>query len=201
MAAGTERVDDAALVSALRAGDSQAFETIVRANGSRMLSVAQRILGNREDALDAVQAAFISAYRSRAQFQGDAQISTWLHRIAVNSALMVLRSRRRRAEDSLDALLPEFQPNGHHTEQFQSWDEPADVTLGRRETAESVRRAIDQLPETYRTVLMLRDIEGLSTKEAADALDVTENAVKIRLHRARMALRTLIAPEFQRGAA
>jgi RNA polymerase sigma-70 factor (ECF subfamily) len=79
---------------------------------------------------------------------------------------------------------------------FQSWQEPADVTLERKETAEAVRRAIGRLPETYRTVLMLRDIEGMTNQEVAEILEITPNAVKIRLHRARMALRTLIAPQF-----
>ena len=114
---------------------------------------------------------------------------------------MKLRSRKRRPEDPIDELLPTFHADGHHAEEFASWDEPVDVTLGRRETAAFVRQAIDRLPESYRVVLLLRDIDGWSTEETAKMLDITTNAVKIRLHRARMALRTLLAPRFTGEAA
>jgi RNA polymerase sigma-70 factor, ECF subfamily len=194
-------MDDAALVAGVRAGDERAFETLIRNQGGRLLSVARRILGNEEDAREAVQEAFISAFRARQQFQGHSKLSTWLHRIVVNAAIQKLRSRKRRAEDAIDDLLPRFLPNGDHVERFVAWTEPPDEAVARREMAAFVRRAIDQLPESYRTVLLLRDIEGLSTEESANALQTTANAVKIRLHRARMALRTLLAPHFQGAAA
>lgn len=193
--------EDAELVSGLRSGDPQTFETIVRQYGPRLLSTTRRILNNDEDARDAVQEAFISAFRARAQFAGDAKISTWLHRIAVNAALTKLRTRQRKSEDPLDDLLPQFQPNGHYAEKMVAWNEPADVTVSRKETADIVRRNIQELPESYRTVLMLRDIEGLSTEEAARMLEITPNALKLRLHRARLALRTLLRPHFQGAAA
>ena len=93
-------------------------------------------------------------------------------------------------------LPPGFTEDGHHTDRFVAWTEPADVTV-RAGNGRGVRRAIDQLPESYRTVLLLRDIEGLDTEETAKMLKITPNAVKIRLHRARMALRKLIAPSLQ----
>jgi RNA polymerase sigma-70 factor (ECF subfamily) len=196
-------MDEASLTAAVRAGDENAFEMLVRNESGRLLAVTRRILGNDDDAREAVHEAFISAYRARQQFQAGARVSTWLHRIAINAALMKLRSRRRRPEDSLDDLLPRFLPNGHHVERFQPWitsvqasTEAADAILARRETAAVVRQAIEQLPESFRTVLILRDIEGLSTDETAAMLQTTPNAVKIRLHRARMALRTLLAPHF-----
>jgi RNA polymerase sigma-70 factor (ECF subfamily) len=196
-------MDEASLAAAVRAGDESAFEMLVRNESGRLLAVTRRILGNDDDAREAVHEAFISAYRARQQFQAGARVSTWLHRIAINAALMKLRSRRRRPEESLDDLLPRFLPNGHHVERFQPWassvqtsTEAADAILARRETAAVVRQAIDQLPESFRTVLILRDIEGLSTDETAAMLQTTPNAVKIRLHRARMALRTLLAPHF-----
>jgi len=194
-------LDESALVAGLRNGDNATFDTLIRQYGGRLLSVARRILSNDEDAREAVHEAFVAAYKARKSFQGDARISTWLHRIAVNAALMKLRSRKRRPEDSIDDLLPAFKADGHHAERFASWDEPVDVALSRRETAAFVREAIDRLPETYRVVLMLRDIDGLSTEETAKMLDITSNAAKIRLHRARMALRTLLAPRFSEGAA
>lgn len=185
------------MVAGLRAGDPKAFEAIVRAHGPRMLSTARRILANDEEAREAVQEAFVSAYRARAQFDAKARISTWLHRITVNAALNRLRTKRRRPEESLDELQPQFQPNGHYAEQLAAWTEPADVTLSRKETTDLVRQTIGELPDSFRTVLMLRDIEGLSTEETARLLEISTNAVKLRLHRARMALRSLLMPHFQ----
>jgi RNA polymerase sigma-70 factor (ECF subfamily) len=189
--------DETRLVEGVQKGDAQAFETLVRTYGPRLTAVARRILRDDDQAREAVQEAFISAYRSRAQFQGDAKLSTWLHRIAVNAALQRIRSARRRPEEPIEDLLPRFLPDGHHVEHFVAWTEPPDEALARQETVAAVREAIDRLPEAYRTVLLLRDIEGLSGQEAAEVLNITPNAVKIRLHRARMALRTLIAPHFQ----
>jgi RNA polymerase sigma-70 factor, ECF subfamily len=190
-------LDDATLVARLRAGDDGAYEILVRTYSSRLIAVARRILTSEEDARDAVQDAFISVFRSLDRFEGESRLSTWLHRIAVNAALMRLRSRRRRPEDPIEPLLPAFESDGHHQEQFQSWDESAEALLVRGETRAVVRRCIDRLPESYRTVLLLRDIEQLENEEAAAMLGVSVNAVKIRLHRARQALRTLLDPHFR----
>ena len=194
--------DEQLLVARLRAGEDAAFEELVRTHTPRLLGLARRIVGNEEDARDVLQDAFLSAFRSIERFQGDARLGTWLHRIVVNTALMKLRRRRRKPEESIEPLLPAFQSDGHFAEKFSSWagGEAADVALSRSETRELIRGLIEQLPESFRTVLLLRDIEGLDTEESARVLDTTPNAVKIRLHRARQALRTLLAPHFQRGA-
>jgi len=189
--------EDAQLLEDLRAGDERAYETLVRRYGGRMLAVARRFVRNEEDAQDVVQSAYLNAFRSVGQFEGHCLIGTWLHRIVVNSALMKLRSRRRKPETSIDELLPAFQEDGHHVEQFSDWCAPADELIERAQTRAIVRACIDQLPDNYREVLILRDIEELSTEEAAGLLGVTENALKIRLHRARQALRTLLAPHFR----
>ena len=193
-------MDDAALIAGLKAGDNAVFETLLRTYGGRLLATARRMLHNEEDARDAVQEAFINAFRSRESFKGDAQISTWLHSIVVNAALMKLRTRRRKPEEPIEDYLPHYLPDGHHAEKHASWTEPADVALSTKETAAMVRSAIEDLPETYRTVVLLRDIEGLSTEETAKIVNTTPNAVKIRLHRGRLALRTLIAPYMVAGA-
>ena len=189
--------DESALVARLKAGDDSAFEQVVRAYSGRLLSVTRRILGSDEDARDAVQEAFLNAFRSLDRFEGTAKLSTWLHRIAVNAALMKLRTRKRKPEQSIETMLPAFLEDGHHEERFASWDEPVDKALERAETRELVRQKIDELPDSYRTVLVLRDIEGLDTEEAAKMLGLSPNAAKIRLHRARQALRSLLAPHFR----
>lgn len=142
----------------------------------------------------------MNAFRSLNKFEGNAKLSTWLHRIAVNAALMKLRTRKRKPEQSIDSLLPAYLDDGHHEERFKSWDEPVDKVMERAETRELVRQQIDALPESYRTVLVLRDIEGLDTEETANVLGLSVNATKIRLHRARQALRTMLAPHFRSAA-
>jgi RNA polymerase sigma-70 factor (ECF subfamily) len=192
--------DEATLIAQLRAGEEAAFEQVVRLYGGRLLAVARRIVGSDEDARDVVQDAFLNAFKSLDRFEGNAKLSTWLHRIAVNAALMRLRTRRRKPEQSIETLLPAFLDDGHHEERFKSWEEPIDTIMERKEARELVRRQIDALPESYRTVLVLRDIEGLDTEETANMLGLSVNATKIRLHRARQALRSLLAPHFRSAA-
>ena len=186
---------DAALVERLRAGDAEAFEDLVRRYGGRMLATARRLVGSEDDARDVVQEAFLAALRAIDGFAGAARLSTWLHRIVINAGLMKLRSRRRRREESIDALLPRFDEDGRWAEPVSRWDASTDALFEREETRAIVRNAIDRLPLNYRSVLLLRDIEELDTDEAASLLGITPNAVKTRLHRARQALRTLLQRE------
>jgi RNA polymerase sigma-70 factor (ECF subfamily) len=197
VAAGTtldQPSSDASLLERLRLGDEDAFEELVRTNGGRLLAVARRLLRDDEDARDAVQQAFLSAFRALPTFHGQSLLSTWLHRIVVNAALMKLRSRARRSEESIERWLPQFLDDGHHATPLPDSLDCADVLLARREVRLQVREAIDRLPETYRTVLLLRDIEQMDTAETAAALGLTVNAVKLRLHRARQALARLLEP-------
>lgn len=191
--------EETELLARLRVGDDSAYEQLVRHYSPRLLGLARRIVRSDEDARDVLQDAFLSAFRGLHRFAGDARLSTWLHRIVINQSLMKLRTRRRRPEEPIESLLPAFLADGHHAERFTEWAEGADQTLSRKETRQAVRRHIDELPESFRTVLLLRDIEGWSTEETARLLETTPNAVKIRLHRARQALRTLLAPHFRRG--
>ncbi len=187
--------EEVALVVALRAGDEGAYETMVRRYGPRLLATAMRLVKREEEAADVVQEAYLSAFRAIDRFGGGARLSTWLHRIVVNAALMRLRSRRRRREESIDDLLPRFDETGHFAEPPSDWGASADHLLERKESRAMVRAAIAKLPESYRTVLVLRDVEELDTEEVAHVLGVTANAVKVRLHRARQALRSLIEQE------
>lgn len=188
--------EEQALLAGLRAGSDTAFETLVRTTSPRLLAVARRIVGSDEDARDVLQEAYASAFKSIGRFEGNAKLSTWLHRIVVNMALMRLRTRKRKPEESIEPLLPAFKDDGHMVQVTGQWDDGADVALERAEVQAYVRAQIDKLPDTYRTVLLLRDIEEMSTNDVATLLDTTDNAVKIRLHRARQALRGLLAERF-----
>ena len=194
----TELASEQSLISGLRAGNDDAFETLVRLYMARLLRVARRFLRNEEDARDAVQDAFISAFRSIQKFEAGAKLSTWLHRIVVNSALMRLRTKRRHPEEDIDDLLPQFAADGHQVRESADWSLSAEEMMQQSETRELVRRLIDQLPDSYRLVLLMRDIEEMSTEETAAALGITATAVKVRLHRARQALRALLDREMSR---
>lgn len=194
----TELASEQSLISGLQAGSDDAFETLVRLYMARLLRVARRFLKNEEDARDAVQDAFISAFRSIRKFEAGAKLSTWLHRIVVNSSLMRLRTKRRHPEEDIDGLLPQFAADGHQVRESVDWSLSADEIVQQAETRELVRKRIDQLPDSYRVVLLMRDIEEMSTGETAAALGITPAAVKVRLHRARQALRALLDEEMRR---
>ena len=192
--------DEQALLERLRAGEAAAFEQLVRDHGGRMLAVVRRFLGSEEDAQDAVQEAFLSAFKALDRFEGQSRLGTWLHRIAVNAALMKLRSRKSRPnEQSADDLLPKFLEDGHQAAPASEWRNGGLAALEKAETRDLVRRSIDELPESYRIVLLLRDIEEKDTEETAQLLGMTPNAVKTRLHRARQALRALLDPHLRGG--
>jgi RNA polymerase sigma-70 factor (ECF subfamily) len=186
--------DETSFLAQLRGGDQAAYEKLVREHSGRMLAVAKRILRSDDDARDAVQDAFLQAFRGIERFAGDARLGTWLHRIVVNASLMKLRARRRKPEASIDELLPRFQEDGHRVDPGPAWRtleaDPAEA----RQLRERVRAGIDRLPEIYRTALLLRDIEGLDTAETAAALGITPETLKMRLHRGRQALRSLLNP-------
>ncbi len=176
----------------VRAGDAAACEAFVRTHTPRMLAVAKRYFRCEHDRADAVQDAFVSAFRALGDFAGDADIATWLHRIVVNSCLMKLRSKSRRPSTSFDDLLPTFDETGHHAQRVVRWDEDIDQRFGEENTRQKVREAIEQLPDSYREVLVLRDVEGYDTETTAAILGTTAANVKVRLHRSRQALRTLL---------
>lgn len=191
---------EAELIARLRAGEEAAFEELIRLVGGRMLAVARRMMGNESDAQDAVQDAFLSAFKSLDRFDARSQLNTWLHRITVNACLMKLRTRRRRPEKSISDLLPTYESDGHQTKSSRPWRREAETGIEQTEVRRLVREKIAELPEPYREVLMLRDIEELSTEEAATVLGITDSVVKTRLHRARQALRTLLEPAFGEDA-
>jgi RNA polymerase sigma-70 factor, ECF subfamily len=192
----TTKSSERELVAALQGGDESAFRRLVQENTGRMLAVARRILRNPEDAQEAVQEAFLQAFRAIARFEGEARLSTWLHRITVNACLLRLRHAKRHPEAAIEDLLPRFDETGHRAGTSGEADWPTDALslMETHQLAKIVRDAIDRLPENFRIVVTLRDIEGMSTEETAMALGIRPEAAKMRLHRARQALRTLLEP-------
>jgi RNA polymerase sigma-70 factor (ECF subfamily) len=188
--------DESVLVDAARNGDVGAFEQLVRRYDRNVFRIAQHITQNREDAEDVVQDAFLKAFQNLGQFQGQSKFYTWLVRIAVNEALMRLRRRRpertvsldeevRTEEDSMPREVADWSPN---PEQLYSQAELKDI----------LSKSIQGLPPGFRAVFVLRDVEGLSTEETAEALNLSIPAVKSRLLRARLQLRERLNKFFKR---
>ncbi len=192
-------MDDDGLVAALLSGSDTAARELVTRHSPWMLAVSKRILRDPVLAEDCVQEALIAAITKIATFEGRSSLKSWLHRILMNQSLMKLRVRKRRSEDSIDDLLPEFYENGCRIEEVGSQYRTPEEILGSRETVDLVKQHIEQLPESYRIVLQLRDIEEMTTAEVADALELTETNVKVRLHRARSALKSLLEPVMRGG--
>lgn len=184
-------LDHPDFIAALKAGSDAAAERLVRDSAPRMLAVARRMLGD-SDAPDALQDAYLSAFKAISRFDAASKLTTWLHRIVVNACLMRLRRKAARPEASIDALLPRFQPDGHFEHSVAAWKPHAPTGIEADETHRAVRECVALLPDDYRTVLILRDVEELDTEETATMLGISSNAVKTRLHRARLALRELI---------
>ncbi len=191
--------DEAVLVARMQAGDEDAFEVCVRSYSGRLLVVARRILRNEQDAQDAVQEAFLAAFKQIGNFQGLSLLGTWLHRIVVNAALTRQRNLQRHPEQSIEDLLPHFGEGEHQIPPPAPWKDASLTVLQQQESRALVQQCINKLPDTYRAVLLLRDIEEFDTEETARMLGTSAGTVKTRLHRARQALLTLLDPYFRRG--
>jgi len=198
--AALEAEAQACLARRLKAREPGAFEELAQSMGGRMFCVARRLLRCEQDAEDAVQDAFAGAVRCIDQFDGNALLSTWLHRITVNACLMKLRRMGRRPARLLGDVPPEALNDLPVEPPFRAGGEDADSELLREEVCDLVRSNIATLPEPFRVILILRDVEGLSTEEAAHALDISAAAAKTRLHRARQLLRDLLEPVLFSGA-
>jgi RNA polymerase sigma-70 factor (ECF subfamily) len=188
--------DELALVEAAKAGDTSAFEELVRRYDRNVFRIAQHITQNREDAEDVVQDAFVKAYTNLKQFQGQSKFYTWLVRIAVNEALMKLRRRRPERTVSLDEDVKT--EDDSVPREVADWSPNPEQQYTQAELREILDRTIHGLPPTFRTVFVLRDVEGLSTEETAEALSLSVPAVKSRLLRARLQLRERLNKFFQR---
>ncbi|MGZ8460475.1 MAG: RNA polymerase sigma factor [Candidatus Deferrimicrobiaceae bacterium] len=188
--AGTRPVD--LLVEAFREGRPGAFDAIVRAHQDRVYAFCARMLSDREDALDIAQEVFLSAYRNLAGFRGESSLSTWLLRIAGNRCLNRIRQRTARAAREVSPGEPRddeapFQPPGKEADRPERMVET-------RETGRILESAIAKLDEDSRLLVLLSDVEGFTYEELAAAAGIPLGTVKSKLHRARMALRKMLAP-------
>jgi RNA polymerase sigma-70 factor (ECF subfamily) len=188
--------DERALVAASRDGDPAALEALVRSHQDRVYSFAMRMCRNVEDAKDILQDTFLGVIRSIREFREESKFSTWLYRIAANACL---KKRRRGVHDptpeqdlSLNDLMPRPDAEGRKPE-IPDWSEDAERALLQGELSARMESAIDKLPRDYKIVLVLRDVEGLSAEETAQAVGLSVPAVKSRLHRARVFVRRELA--------
>ena len=184
--------EDLELLRCARGGDFEAFSTLVERFQRRVFAVARRIVGNQHDAEDVTQQTFLSVMDHLGDFREESSVATWILRIATNHALKVLRKRRGLPTVSLDTLVGDGEDSYAalpHPEFIAQWrDEPARLAQ-QREVRQLIEAALAELPEKYRVVFVLRDVEGLSVKETAEVLGLTEANVKVRLLRARLDLR------------
>jgi len=180
-------LDDPALASLAKQGDQRAFTELVNRYAPKIFRLTRHITRNDQDAEDALQETFLKAYSRLDQFQGNSSFYTWLVRIGVNESLMRIRRQKRRPMVSLDEELETA--SGSVPRELADTGENPEEVYGRGEVRDLLAAAIDSLPETYRTVFVLRDVEGLSTEETGDMLGLSISAVKSRLLRARLQLR------------
>src|SRR3954468_7860657 len=187
--------EDLALVQAARAGDINAFETLIKRYDRNVFRIAQHITQNREDAEDVVQDAFLKASQNLGQFQGNSKFYTWLVRIAVNEALMKLRKRKSDKTVSMDEDVET--EDGSVPREIADWSPNPEQQYKQSELNEILTKTIQGLPAGFRTVFVLRDVEGLSTEETAETLGLSIPAVKSRLLRARLQLRDRLNKYFK----
>ena len=188
--------DETRLVDAARSGDVGAFEQLVKRYDRNVFRIAQHITQNREDAEDVVQDAFLKAFQNLGQFQGQSKFYTWLVLIAVNEALMRLRRRRPERMVSIDEDVKT--EDDSIPREIADWSPNPEQLYNQGELKEILQKTIQGLPPSFRTVFILRDVEGLSTEETADALGLSVPDVKSRLLRARLQLRERLTKYFKR---
>ena len=197
-------LSDDELVARARASDVAAFEELVGRHEEKVYRLAMRFTRNETDAAEIVQETFLSAWRNLEGFQGKAQFASWLYRVAVNAALMMLRSQKRHPQVAVDDVTPEVlgeavKDAGPGLGAGPDWSRRPDEQFQSDELRRQIQLAVDQLPESQRSVFLMRDVDGLSTEETGELLGVSLPTVKTRLHRARLALREAITRYFDKG--
>jgi RNA polymerase sigma-70 factor (ECF subfamily) len=172
-------------------------EEVFRDYAPRVYNLARRMLGNDADAEDVTQDVLVQVVRKLDTFRGEASFPTWLHRVTVNAALAHRRKRAQRAEREIHDPLALFHENGYHASAVRPWTVGPDIEALSHEQTQLIEQAIRGLPELYRDVYVLADVEEMANQEIADLLGLSLAAVKSRLHRARLLMRTALAPHFE----
>jgi RNA polymerase sigma-70 factor (ECF subfamily) len=195
-----DAANESELLEGLRAGDAQAYRKFVEQNSANVYNVALKLLGDEREAEDVLQETFLSAFEALDRFEGRSKLSTWLYRIAYNASLMRLRRRKQMLTFSLDRPQDEDGQEPAESRHLVDWSTMPDDRLLTAEARAEMDRAIAELPETLRSTFVLRDVQGLSGAETADVLGITVQAVKSRLHRARLQLRDRLSSYFSERA-
>ncbi|MDH5661904.1 MAG: sigma-70 family RNA polymerase sigma factor [Elusimicrobiota bacterium] len=190
-------VSDEILVKKSQKGDYPSFEELVKRYEKKIYNLAYRIMGNKEDASDVLQETFLQAFKKLSGFKGKAKFSTWLYRIAVNICLMRKRKGKRMETVSLDIPILTKKEDEIKRELRDDWSESPLATLENEEIKRNLSEAIDSLPEEYKTVFLLRGLNGLSNEEVANVMKISLPAAKSRLHRARLFLRDKLSQYFR----
>jgi RNA polymerase sigma-70 factor (ECF subfamily) len=188
------RRTDTELVDQLKRGDASALRELVDRHSRKVYQLALKLTRNETDAEDVLQETFLRVFSRIETFRGEAAFSSWLYRIAANACFAKLGDRRKHDHLDIDDVHPEFEGSSPPT--INDWSRQPDTVLLSKEAADVLNGAIDQLPEDFRVVFLLRDVEGLSNAEVAEILDLSVPAVKSRLHRARLFLRKKLAGYF-----
>ena len=190
-------VSDEMLVKKSQKGDYPSFEELVKRYEKKIYNLAYRIMGNKEDASDVLQETFLQAFKKLSGFKGKAKFSTWLYRIAVNICLMKKRKQKKLETVSLDIPILTKKEDEIKRELRDDWSESPLATLENEEVKKNLSEAIDSLPEEYKTVFLLRGLNGLSNEEVANVMKISLPAAKSRLHRARLFLRDKLSQYFR----
>jgi RNA polymerase sigma-70 factor (ECF subfamily) len=186
-------LEDRALLGRAQDGEVEAFESLVERHKDRLYGLALRMTRSEADAAEVVQDTFLAAYQNLKRFRGEAAFGSWVHRIAANNALMRLRHQRVVEAAGEELASPEFTERGSLAEvPEEDWSRRADEKVLDEELGRAIRQATDSLPQGYREVFLLKDVEGMSYEEIAEMMGISVPAVKSRLHRARLALREKI---------
>jgi RNA polymerase sigma-70 factor (ECF subfamily) len=191
-----EPISDAQLLAAVSSDAPGAFDAFVERYGKRLLAFGLRMCGQREDAEDVFQDTLLKAYQGLSDLRDPGALRTWLYRVASNQCLMKRRQAGARREISLDDFEPDLLASQLSAE-VVDWSDLPEAAAARAQLQQTLEKAILELPADFRLVVLLRDVEGLSTRETAAALEIGEPAVKMRLHRARLALRASLADLYE----
>ncbi len=195
MESQTSERTQAGMIAAILAGDIQLYHELIRPHERSVYLMALSYMKNQTDAEDVAQEAFIKAFLNLASFRAEAKFRTWLISIALNEAKSQLRRRAVIRMESLDE--PPDNNKSVSPTLLRDWREIPSDTIEREEVRKLIRRAVEALPDTYRRVFVLRDVEELDTSETAQALNISVSSVKVRLHRARMMLQSVLAPQLK----